>query len=108
MEDYSEKRRYERFDHQVPASLHRHDSQDQFYAAKTYNKSSGGMYLRTNEEMTIGQHVYVRIKDNTADPKGPEKYKNYSGYIRWSDDLGTSIPNGQYGYGVEYAEPVFY
>ncbi len=108
MEDYSEKRHYERFDDQVPASLHRYDSQDRFYAAKIYNYSSGGMYLRTNEEMTVGQHVYVRIKNSDSDPKGPGKHKDYSGYIRWSDELGTSIPNGQYGYGVEYSEPVYY
>ncbi|MBU1343587.1 MAG: PilZ domain-containing protein [Proteobacteria bacterium] len=108
MEDYSEKRLYERYDYQEPVSLHRYESQDQFYAAKMYNYSSGGMYLRTNEEMTVGQHVYVRLKNYYADSKGPEKYKNYSGYIRWSDELGTSVPSGQYGYGVEYTKPVYY
>ncbi len=108
MENQTEKRLYKRSEYKAPASLHRYDEKDQYYYAKVYNYSNGGMYLRSNEKMQIGQHVYVKLRDFDSYSKGPEKYKNYSGYVRWSDELGTSSPSGQYGYGVEYTQKVYY
>lgn len=103
MENYSEQRRYERYDHNAYVSLYRYDSQDQYYDANMHNYSKSGMFLKTDEEMIIGQHVYIR--DYDKDSNEPEKFKSYSGYIRWSEELGTSHPGGQYGYGIEYMEP---
>lgn len=108
MEDHSEKRKYDRYPCEYPVYLYRYEDQNQYYDAGIYNYSSGGHYLSSNEEMEIGQQVYIRIKNYDSGGKGPEKYENYTGYVKWSDDLGTSSPGGQYGYGIEYAEPVYY
>jgi len=105
MKNYSEKRHYERYDYKAPASLYRYEYQDQDYNANIYNCSKKGMYLRTDKKMHIGQHVY--IKDDNKDSEKPEKNKSYSGYIKWSNEPGTSDPDGQYGYGIEYMESVY-
>jgi len=108
MEDYSEKRSYGRYECNTQAYLYRYDDREQYYDAGIYNYSAGGNYLASNEEMDIGQQVYIKIQKYDETVKGPEKYEYYSGYVKWSDDLGTSSPGGQYGYGIEYAEPVYY
>jgi len=108
METPSEKRQYERHDFQLPVYLYRYDAQDKYYEANIYNYSNGGMCLKTNEKIDIHEQVYVKIKNLDKTSKGPEKYEKYSGYLRWSSELGTSSPGGQYGYGIEYAEPVYY
>ena len=108
MENYSEKREYKRYDYDSQVYLYKYDSQDQYYEGNMYNYSCGGMYLKSNEKMEIGEQVNVKIKNYNPDSSGLEKYKNYAGYVKWSSDLGTSSPGGQYGYGVEYAEPVYY
>ncbi|OQY51479.1 MAG: hypothetical protein B6230_04830 [Desulfobacteraceae bacterium 4572_89] len=108
MENPSEKRQHERYELQLPVSLYRYDSQDQYYEGIIYNYSNGGMYLETNEKIDIDEEVFVRIKNYDQNSKGPEKYEKYSGYLKWSNELGTSSPGGQYGYGIEYAEPVYY
>jgi Tfp pilus assembly protein PilZ len=108
MENHSEKRQYERYAYQLPVSLYRYDSQDSYYEGSIYNYSDGGMYFATNEKIDIGEQVYIKIKNHNKNSKGPEKYENYSGYLKWSSELGTSSPGGQYGYGIGYAEPVYY
>lgn len=108
MKDYSEKRQYERYECDTPAYLYRYDDKNQSYDAYLYNYSQGGAYIQTKEEMDYDQQVYIKIKKYDSTAKGPEKYEYYKGYVKWSDDLGTSSPGGQYGYGIEYAEPVYY
>lgn len=108
MENYSEKREYDRYQCDYQAYLYRYDDREQYYDADIYNYGSGGNYLASNEEMDIGQQVYIKIKNYDKAGKGPEKYESYTGYVKWSNDLGTSSPGGQYGYGIEYAEPVYY
>ncbi len=120
MENYSEKRRYERHNCKTPAQLYRYDAQntkyDQdaqydlgtYYDADMCNYSEGGGYLLTDEKINIGQQVYLKMKNYYKTSSGPEKYKTYTGYVRWSDELGTSYPGRQYGYGVEYKDPVYY
>jgi Tfp pilus assembly protein PilZ len=114
MENYSEKRQHERQDCKTPAYLYRYDTQDSYYDAGAYydadmyNYSEGGGYLQTNEKIDVGQQVYVKIKNYHKTSEGPEKYETYAGYVRWSNELGTSSPGGQYGYGIEYKAPVYY
>lgn len=114
MENYSEKRQYERRDCKTAAHLYRYDTQkkfyeeDTYYDANMYNYSEGGGYLQTKEKINVGQQVYVKIKNYYKTARGPEKYETYTGYVRWSDELGTSSPDGQYGYGIEYKNSVYY
>ncbi|MDX9964366.1 PilZ domain-containing protein [Desulfobacter postgatei] len=108
MSPYSEQRKYIRVDCNNPAYVYRYEDQDLYYNASMYNYSSGGHYLASDEKMDIGQQVYIRIKNYDQASKGPEKYENYTGYVKWSTDLGTSHPAGRYGYGIEYAEPIYY
>lgn len=102
----SEKRQYQRHSYETPLYLYRYDARERFYAADMYNYSQGGMYLKTNRKMDINQQVYIKIRDSNEKGKGPGKDEYYSGYVKWSEDLGTSSPGGQYGYGVEYEVPV--
>ena len=108
MEDYSEKRAYERYDYDTDLQLRRYDTKEYAYEANMGNYSRQGMYFTTKEKLNIGQEVYIKIQNYNPDSDGPEQYRSYTGYVKWSEDLGTSIPNGQYGYGVQYAEPVYY
>ncbi len=108
MKDYSERRQYERNEYNTSLYLYENESQNDYGYANMSEYSSGGMSFRTNEKMEIGQQVYIKTKYYDEKSTGPEKYSEYSGYIKWSDELGTSIPGGQYGYGIQYAEPVFY
>ncbi|WP_321495088.1 PilZ domain-containing protein [uncultured Desulfobacter sp.] len=108
MDRYSEKRKYMRMECNNPAYVYRYEDQGSYYDAGMYNYSSGGNYLISDEKMDIGQQVYIRIKNYDKASKGVEKYENYTGYVKWSTELGTSHPRGQYGYGIEYAEPVYY
>jgi len=108
MEDYSDKRNHERRDCKTPVHLYRYDTPDTYYDADMYNYSEGGGYLQTTEKINVGQQVYVKIKNYYRDVKGPGKYETYTGYVRWSNELGTSSPGGQYGYGIEYEIPVYY
>lgn len=108
MANYSENRQYYRYDYQAPLELYRYENKDQQYQAQLGNYSMGGMYLETGEKMDVGQHVYVRIRNYDPSAGGFEKYDKYTGYVRWSEELGTSYPGGQYGYGIEYSETLKY
>ncbi|WP_022666561.1 PilZ domain-containing protein [Desulfospira joergensenii] len=108
MENSSEKRQYERHASRTVLDLYRHDNQDLAFPARLNNYSRGGMCLETSEEMDVGQHVYIKIRNYDPRSGGFEKYDKYTGYVRWSDELGTSYPGGQYGYGIEYSEAVTY
>ena len=105
MENQSERRKYERYDYQTTVFLCGSDSQEEYCDAKMYNYSMGGTYLRTNEKLNVGQYVYVR--NYYQDPEKSKKYESYSGYVRWSNKPGKSSPGGQFGYGVEYMQPVY-
>lgn len=108
MEDHCEKRQYERLDYQIPLDLYRYENKDRQYPARLSNYSRGGLCLETGETLDVGQHVYIKIRNYDPSAGGFEKYDKYTGYVRWSEELGTSYPGGQYGYGIEYSEAVTY
>jgi len=114
MENSSEKRQYERRDCKTAVHLYRYDTQKKYYESDTYydaymcNYSEGGGYLETSEKINVGQQVYVEMKNYYKTSSGPEKYETYTGYVQWSNELGTSSPGGQYGYGIKYENPVYY
>ena len=101
-----DKRAYKRVDHTANLSLKTTDTENQMIQAKMVNYSRQGMCFRTGEKLKIGQEIYIIIDEFDPESDGPEQNDSYTGYIRWSEELGTSMPGGQYGYGVQYQVPV--
>ncbi len=106
MADYYEKRQYERYDYTTSVHLYRYENPEQYTPAVLGNYSSGGLYLETDNELEVGQQVYVKIENHDPAAGNFETYDQYTGYVRWSSELGTSQPGGQYGYGIEYDNPM--
>lgn len=107
MNRHAEKRVYERIDRKAQLSVQKTGSTGQAHDAEMFNYSRQGMYFRSAEKLKIGQEIYIRIYDYDPDDEAFEQQDSHTGYVRWSEELGTSQPGGQYGYGVRYAEPVF-
>ncbi len=105
MSDYTEKRIDKRIDHKADLTLQKPGLSDQTSDARMVNYSRHGMCFRTGEKLKIGQEIYIKILDYDEESDGPEQEESYTGYVRWSDNLGTSQPGGQYGYGVQYHVP---
>ena len=103
----ADKRGEERIDRETDLSIRKPGETDRFQDARMYNYSRRGLYFRSAEKLKIGQEIYIRILDLDEDADDYEDSDFYTGYVRWSEDLGTSQPGGQYGYGIQYAEPVF-
>lgn len=110
MKSYPENRRYERYNYDCPMYLYRKDNQDQYYSARMKDYSQGGQCLLSNEEMVVGQHVYVEMKNYRQYAGGPEKYRAYNGYVAWARPDSTVYEDGAYAYqyGIEYHYPVDY
>ncbi|MCK5835763.1 MAG: PilZ domain-containing protein [Desulfobacula sp.] len=111
MEDYEEKRRYQRYEHSSPMHLHRIDSQDQYYYAEMKDCCSGGLSLSTNEKLVVGHLVYLEMENYDEYAKGPEKYKSYFGSVKWITPYSlfdVDTKEGYYKYGIEYNEPAYY
>lgn len=85
-----------------------YDDRDKSYNLGIYNYSRGGSHMISYEKMEIDQQVYIKVRNKDQIKKNNEKYENYTGYVRWSSELGTSYPAGQYGYGIEYDNPMIY
>jgi Tfp pilus assembly protein PilZ len=100
-----EKRAHERIAHTASLSLKNPDTENQTIPAQMVNYSEQGMCFRTGEKLKIGQEIFIIIDDVNPESDDPENNDSYTGYIRWSEDLGTSVPGGQYGYGVQYRIP---
>ena len=104
------KRRYQRHEYNSPMHLYRMDRQEQYYYAEMKDYCQGGLSLLTNEKLIVGQLVYLEMKNYDEHATGPEKYKNYSGSIKWASPYSSSDGDikDSYKYGVEYYEPACY
>ncbi len=100
-----DKRTHKRIDHTASLSLKSPDTENQSIPAQMVNYSRQGMCFRTGGKLKIGQEIYIKIDEYDPESEGPEQQDSYTGYIRWSEELGTSVPGGQYGYGVQYQVP---
>lgn len=108
MDSHEEKRNHQRYEHNSPMMLYRMDDQDRNYYAEMGDYSQRGLCLLTKEKLVLGQLVYLEMRNHDNSATGPEKYKSYSGRIRWSNTLSTNTEDdkGRYKYGVEYFESV--
>lgn len=89
-------------------NLHRMDYQDQSYYAEMIDYSQGGLAMRTNEKLVIGQFVYLEMRNYDKASAGPERQKSYSGSVKWTDPsrLDGGKNKGPYKYGIGYSNPV--
>jgi hypothetical protein len=106
VEPSKEKRLYPRYEHSSPMFLYRMDYQDQYYYAEMKDYSKGGLSLLSNENLVVGQLVYLEMKNYDEYAAGPEKKKNYSGSVKWLSPYlsSNSDTKASYKYGIEYHE----
>lgn len=107
---YQEKRQYQRRECYTEAYLYKDKDggKESDYKATMKNYSQGGVYFCTDQALELHQPIYIQVRDVDESAQGPEKYYEYAGYVKWSSDLGTSMPDGRYGYGIKYNVPVTY
>lgn len=107
--DYDKEKRQEpRLANDSVMNMYRMDFQDDSFYAQMKDYSSGGLSMRTKEELVIGQLVYLEMIGHDKGVKGPEKHKGYSGSVKWKKSVPDSDNGGFYQYGIEYFEPVQY
>ena len=102
MTEFNERRMHDRFDHITSKVMVKKDPEDAYTSATIINYSEGGMYLRTNEYMQIGQPVIIKMEESKKDTTGPEKYDSYNGKIRWIENIQLKADVSKYQYGIEY------
>lgn len=100
-----ENRRYQRQEHHSPVDLHRMDYQDQSYYAEMNDYSQGGLSMMTNEKLSIGQLVYLEMKDFGNSVTSPDRKKSHSGIVRRAKPYPSTNggTNSLYKYWVEYS-----
>lgn len=109
MASYNDKRRHERYTHACPMVLYRTDDQNQSCKVVMKDYSRYGMAFYSDDALIPGQKVYVGI--NQYDPKssGPEKYRGYDGYVKWTRPYAS--PDQDYPYshmnGIEYYQAYY-
>jgi hypothetical protein len=105
MEPHEESRRYQRYEFKSPLKMHRMDYQDQCYYAEMNDYSQGGLSMMTNENLVIGQLVYLEMQKNDEHTTLSDKNKNNIGVVKWAKPYPSTNggTNGLYQYGVEYS-----
>ena len=104
MANFTEKRMYQRVEseNKSPMVMYKKHSNDEYNTARVANYSQGGIYLKTNEYLDIGQHVILKMEGHGPDKKDLGKYDYYYGQIRWIKNFHTQPYDSSYGYGIEY------
>ncbi len=102
MTGYSEKRRHDRIHYETSRLMYKKDSKAPYSYAAMTNYSPGGLYLRTNEYMDIGQPIIVKMEEYDINATGPERYDYYYGQIRWIKNFHTKSYDPSYGYGIQF------
>jgi Tfp pilus assembly protein PilZ len=93
MAEYVEKRAYKRYDYEAPIEYKHYDKND-YYAAKMYNYSMGGMYFESDYDIQLGANIYIKMNTYSADTPGK---------VTWCKEYSAS-DSSYYGVGVQYYE----
>ncbi len=88
-----EKRDYERYDYEAPIE-YKHYDKNEYYAAKMYNYSMGGMYFKSDYDIQLGANIYIKMNTYSADTPGK---------VTWCKEYSAS-DSSYYGVGVQYYE----
>ena len=102
MEADTEKRQFERHDHDAPIVYAYHNS-DKFFGAKMCNVSQGGMCFESNRAVKPGLDIYIMMETYTSDAIGSEVYDGYLAKVIWCQKLVIGKTR-LYRVGVKYYE----
>lgn len=107
MDEHKEKRKYQRLVSDSPMGMYRMDEQDLRYYARMNDYSPGGLSMTTSEKLVIGQLVYLEMTHHDPVADGPEKFKGFSGCIKWTAPYKEYDHESMelYKYGLEYLNP---
>lgn len=108
MDNYKEKRKFERVDYQTPKMMYKKGAKDVYENAIMTNYCPGGMYLKTQDYLDIGQQIIIKMNNYDPLSTGPEKYDYYYGKVRWIRHFHSQPYDSSYGYGIEYDQPVMF
>lgn len=100
MQNISERREYERYNHEVSIIYAYHNS-DKFFNAKMYNFSKGGLCFQSSSAIDPGSDIYVMMEEFAPDTIGSEIYEGYLAEVRWCQKLPESEPTS-YQVGIKY------
>ena len=89
MAEYIEKRAYERYDYEAPIGYKYYDKND-YYDAKIYNYSMGGMCFESDYAIQHGADIYIKMNNYSSDASGPEAYEGYRGKVIWCKEYPAS------------------
>jgi len=91
MAEYVEKRAYERYYYEAPIK-YKHCDKNDYYVAKTYNYSMGGMYFESDYDIQPGADIYIKMNNYSADTHSK---------VTWCKEYSDS-DSSYYGVGVQY------
>ena len=94
------KRAYSRDAYEAPIMYANYDTEN-YYHAKMYNSSAGGMYFESDHSIKPKSDICIKMINYRADISGPEAYKAYRAKVRWCKKIDKG-DNSRYGIGIQY------
>ena len=94
------KRAYSRDAYEAPIMYANYDTEN-YYQAKMYNSSAGGMYFESDHSIKPKSDICIKMINYRADKSGPEAYKAYRAKVRWCKKIDKG-DNSRYGIGIQY------
>ena len=99
-----EKRVYARFTQESPI-VHEQYNTGNYYGARMYNYSRGGMYFESDVALQPGTDLYIGIEDSPY-AHMPDIYEGFRAVVRWCSQVRRQNAMYGYGIGVKYLNPV--
>jgi hypothetical protein len=94
------KRAYSRDTYEAPIMYANYDTEN-YYSAKVYNNSQGGMYFESDSPIKPEADICVKMVNYSPDTSGPEAYKAYRAIVRWCKKIDKE-DSSRYGIGIQY------
>ncbi|UCG08545.1 MAG: PilZ domain-containing protein [Desulfobacterales bacterium] len=101
MESISEHRDEIRRKHKANILLETHPAGN-YYEARMFNYSIGGMYFESDYAPLPGTEIYIGIENSPYDA-GADVYR---AQVRWRKELLDVKSKYNYGVGVKYSQPI--
>jgi hypothetical protein len=101
---FYECRKYKRYYCQSPVMIYSSDEPDNYYYGLSYNYSKGGMYVKTDGELTPEDPYLIRMLNYEEDSEFPENHDEYAACVKWAKSAECfNYANSQYYYGYGFA-----
>lgn len=94
------KRAYSRNAYEAPIMFSNCDTEN-YYHAKLYNRSLGGMYFESEKALQPGSDICIKMANQSSDESGSEAFNAYRARVKWCkkrSKTGISF----YGIGIQY------